>query len=223
MERASSKLAVIVLGIISFANLALADASTPDKFTVIPANPNGIDPGNLMYEMKPGDKLTDEINIKNYSSQKKDFVLYVTDKYITKDGTTGFNDENETSQLAGLAKFESKTITIGPEETKTVKIMISIPQNQALGDYIGGVAVVTTRPSKDGTNINIAIRYIMGLNIKVTNTPSHIPTINEMKEQLQANSFGPTPYFITSIAIFLLSIGYFIWASRKEKNSKKTP
>jgi len=219
MGRIPRNLVVITFGLISFANLAFADASTPDKFTVTPVNPNAVDTSALIYELKPGDQTTDEINIKNFSSEKKDFVLYVTDGYITKDGAKAYRNEDETSQLAGLAKPEFRTVTIGPEETKTVKILINIPANQTLGDYNGGIAVVSTKPDKNMPTLNIALRYMMRLNIKVTNTPTHIPLLSESEANIV---YGPTPYLVTSVAVFLFSIGYFIWASRKEKNSSNT-
>jgi len=220
MKRIPKNLAVTLLGILFFANLAFADTSNPDKFAVTPANPdNNYNPKtlSLSYELRPGDQATGEINIKNYPSQQRDFVLYITDQYITEDGILAFKTENETNLLAGLAKPELGTVKIGPEETKTVKIMINIPPNQTLGDYDGGIAVVTTKPSPDAPNVNIAMRYIQKLHIKVTDTPSPIQQI------VKADTLSPTPYFMTSLAVFLLSIGYFIWARRKEKNNGKTP
>ncbi len=214
MKNISLKTAVIAMGVLFFSSMAMADSKSQDTFIIYPAHPNATNPETMMYELKPGDQTSDEINVKNFSSEKKDLTFYVTDEFTAKNGLAAYRNPGDNITMSKLTKLSTPSITLNPGETKTINVSINIPKNQPLGDYLGGIAAVNTFPSANMPSIKIAVRYIRNLDIKVTNTPKHIPLYGE------TNIFGAQLYLPFSIALFLGCMGYVFWAKKTEKKNE---
>ncbi len=192
-------------------------ASTPDKFMLYPVDPNTVNPHFLIYEMKPGEEFTEKMFLKNFTPEEKNFTLYVTDRLVEQNGdhkVIVFKNDNEEREMP-------KWITVTPDKTAVksqdevpVTVHIKIPADAKMGDYEGGIAVVKIEPSKTMKNISIAVRYVIDVRIKVTDNPQHIERYSEVKS-------GPTLYFYLSILLFGGSVGYYFFATHKEKKRKK--
>ena len=214
-----------ILAILSFGNIALAaDQLGPDKFTMRPADPNSINRNDLIYEVKPGDEMNDQIILKNLTPAEKKFTLYVTEAVRQKDGSLAFKNVADKRQMADWINLDTNEATLKSEEEKMINVHIKIPKDTPLGDYLGGIAGVKTEPSISNPNLNIAIRNILNIQLKITNTPTHIQKLSEVKKDGQTNLLfqGPTPFFYGTTALFLVCASYYIMISRKEKKLTKT-
>ncbi len=111
-------------------------------------------------------------------------------------------------------KLDTEEVTLEPKAQKIIKVTFQPPPDLALDNYEGGIAGVYTFPSKSNPNLKIALRYMMGISIKVTDDPQHIPMYGE------ANIFGVKTYLPLSIAIFIGCMAYFFLEKKKEKARK---
>ncbi len=178
--------------------------------------PNAIQPQHLLYEAKPGQVIEDYITLKNMgTSDSISTYLYGADDTKTAEGNIAFKTKSDTMETTGTwLSFTETAMTLLPQEEKTVKVTIKIPEDTSFGDYIGGIAVESLQPNNGGS-INVALRYLMQAKIKVTDNPQVIPKI------ASANIMFLRPGFWIGTFIFLGCMWYFIRASRKEKLAKK--
>jgi len=177
--------------------------------------PNAVQPQHLIYEAKPGQTLEDYVTLTNIGDADSiNAYLYGADSDKTAEGNIAFKTKADKMEKVGTwISFDQTNMTFKPKEEKQVKVTIAIPAGATSGDYVGGIAVESLQPSRDG--VNIALRYVMQVKIKVTENPQHIPKIGE------TNVFAPKPAFWIAAIIFLTCSLYFIRERRKEKRSKE--
>jgi len=184
-------------------------------FTIWPLNRNAIDIYQIIHEVKPGQEIEDYVMVKNSADTEKTFGLYPADQEI-KNGKTVYKTSDDTQENIGKwISIETPNVTLGPNEEKKIKILITIPSDASFADYKGGIALENVQPSLDYPGINIASRVMLGVQIKVTDDPHEIPKF------VQANIFtSATPTLWVSVGIFVASMAYFIYAKKREKNEK---
>lgn len=211
-----------MLTLISCAQIALAEGNlSPDKFMLYPADPNAVDRDTLMYEAKPGDEINERIILKSYMPEEKKITLYVTDGVQEKNKGYSFKQQTEARQMAKWTSTDLNEISLKPGEEKALNVRVKIPQDAPLGDYFGGIAAEKIEPGKPDPagkmpTLNVAVRVILSVKLKITDTPQHIPKISEIPK-----TATPTPYFYGSVGLFMGGIGYYFFAKRKEKHAKK--
>lgn len=192
-------------------------ATTPDKFLLYPVDPNTINPHFLIYEMKPGEEFTEKMFLKNFTPEEKNFTLYVTDRLVEQNGdhkVIVFKNDNEEREMPKWITVTPDKAAVKSQDEIPVTVHIKIPADAKMGDYEGGIAAVKIEPSKTMKNISIAVRYVIDVRIKVTDNPQHIQRHSEITSV-------PTPYFYLSILLFAGSVGYYFFATHKEKKRKK--
>lgn len=220
--------------------LASAEEGTPGEgFKLYPTNPNAKDPASLIYELRPGESKKDMVTIMNNGTSTKYFELYPvdkiadnafsvnpTDKQLQKEAiaeaiSKGIpveeddSDEEETTIIRDIISIEDDKHNLEPGIEKVIQIFIKIPEDAEYGIFRGGIAFEKRVPSRQ-KGLVIATRFIQPVIIKVTDTPEKIMTLAE------ANALRPTPYLWASVAIFLASMGYLIYANKKDKKAKGT-
>lgn len=212
------KTLALILAVISCTQIALAEGNlSPDKFMLYPVDPNAVDRETLIYEAKPGDEINERIILKSYMPEEKKITLYVTDGIREKNKSYSFKQQTEDRQMAKWISTDFNEVSLKPDEEKALNVRVKIPQDAPLGDYFGGIAAEKIEPGKpDSTGkmptLNVAVRFILSVKLKITDTPQHIPKISEIPK-----TAAPTPYFYGSIGLFMGGIGYYLFTKRKEK------
>jgi len=182
---------------------------TPDEFLLYPKDPDVINPKKLVYELKPGDELTEQIILKSLAPNPKKFTLYISDRTMNKEGVSIYTQQYGSRTMAKWMNVDPEETLVNNNEEKTVNLHIKIPKDAPLDDYNGGLAAVKVEPSANMPNIQIAVRVMLDIDLKITNAPQHIKKLSE--------TTAPTPYFYGSLGLFGGSMGYYFYTNRKEK------
>lgn len=189
-------------------------------FNVIIADPNTIESGKILMEIKPGESQTDYILINNLSDVEQKLEVSAHDETKTEEGHQTLKTLQDENVFIGKWTSVDKTeVQIPPGEKERVNITVTIPPDTPLGTYEGGIAVLkrnavkTVEEISEGVSREIIISRRIGtfVKVKVTDDPMPIPKLIETNIFNQAMTYAP------GIAIFLASMGYLIYSNRKEK------
>lgn len=206
-----------LIAILALSFSITSHAQNSDRFTIVPADPNAINPNDLIYEAKPGDTIKDAVYAKNLSDIDLSLAIYATDATIDDKGKTIFKTRSEPSTEAGTwVNFTETDIYLKSSETKKIPFTIKIPQNTAFGDYISGIAIEKVRPDANAKNLFIATRIVLEVNIKVTDNPKEIP---KKYPQKLLPPFQ-TLYFWITLILFIGSIIALITLSVKSRKKR---
>jgi hypothetical protein len=186
-----------------------------DSFNFVFANPYTIDPKRFIFELKPGEKAEDYALVKNASDIPLKFSLYGADG--TKTAQVSFalkTKAQEGSEVGKWITFDQQEMVLQPGEGQRIKFSVEIPSGTAYGTYSGGVAAEKTRPDIQNTNIIIAVRIGLRVDVKVTSDPKPVP--KQFAEPTTVKPFFQG-YFWASLILFLLSAGALAWSYFSEK------
>jgi hypothetical protein len=183
-----------------------------EGFYIEAANPNAISPLSFMYEIKPGEKITDGFILVNSGNAARKFHIYTADSFKENDKVY-FNEDKDPKNFAKWVTLPISEIELQPGEKQTFTMEINVPQDTKEGTYLLGFAMSFTKPSNN-SNITITPRLIRNIRIKVTNNPQPVPKLGE------TNIFNTALTYSWGVVIFLGAMGYFFYANRKEKKAK---
>ena len=211
-----------LLSVLSFSSIALATNS--QGFTIEAANPNTIDPGKFIFELRPGEKAEDYIEIANLSENQESFLLYGADPTFSAQGTPAYKTRQAGGNGEGQwIQFDQRKFKLQPKETKLVKFTVNIPPQASLGDYRAGITMERAPHASSQPGISIATRIILHAEIKVTDKPQAIPkqdgSFLEGHGALESatDEFDwKTLYFWISLTLFISSFLTLLWITLKE-------
>ena len=180
-----------------------------DSFNFVIANPNTVDPKKFLFELKPGDKTSDYVYIKNNASIPLHFNLYGVDGTKTTQGSFALKTKNETqTNLGKWITFDNAEVDVQPGETKKEKFTVNIPPETPQETYSGGVAAEKVKADNNNPNILIAVRIGLRVDVKVTKNPQPIA---KKYNDITDNSWFQG-YFWLSVVAFVISAGLLGWS-----------
>lgn len=128
---------------------------------VLPANPNPRIPFSdswFIYNLVPGETKKDAVLISNNTGETIKLKLYAVDGTTTTDGAFALmNEENPRVSVGSWVKFSQNSVTLAPNAAKKINFAISIPNNIASGDHVGGIIAENTK-IQQGETINVKTR-----------------------------------------------------------------
>lgn len=133
----------------------------------------GINPGgeeqrsSFSYELEPGDSVDDSFQITNYGVKPLELSVYGADGQTSANGALELLPASEPSQAVGawISVSESK-LTLDPGEEADVAFTLSIPEDTAPGDYVGGM-ISSYIDSSAGTAVAVDQRLATQLALHV--------------------------------------------------------
>lgn len=189
------------------------------SFAAHPALPNKILPSKFSFEIKPGGTGEDLVEVINLSDRQTSFVVSGVDESINDKGQRTFLLATDEQKAVGLwIEPELKELTLAPQEKKTFKFKVTVPENTPMGDYLGGVSVEAVNAGEikqDGQVLRINLRMVNHVRIKVTDSPQPI-------EKTPVNQPYTTIYFFASLAAFLAFLVYLSLTQVKKHRAKKS-
>lgn len=228
MKKYLSAFSITVLAGMLSMNVALAqntEVSSEDmknlpgtigNYTIRPAEPNAIKPTAIMAEMKPGDTYSDNVLVTNKSEKEITVSLHAADGTTTNTGSFTIKSGGEPQENIGLwTTIEHEPLVLGPGEEKKVFFSITVPEDTALGEYKGGIAA--QQKGEERNSIITSTRVVTPVLLTVTDNPQPIPKLQDG----EVNIFNPTPFFWGTVVIFVGSMGYLVYANKKEKQKGK--
>jgi len=167
--------------------VSAATTTTPKTQTATGAG-NGIKISPVRSELtiNPGSSVTLDVFVTNVTSQAATFQLLAND-FIAGGDESGnpavILNPNQAAPSHGLKQYIApvSNVTIQPQETKDVKVVISMPDNIAAGGYYGAIRVAPAGSSQQSNkNITLSASVASLILVKV---PGNI------KEQVSIASF----------------------------------
>lgn len=147
--------------------------TTHAGFSLIPSNAE--ERRQFNFEINPGESKSDQMIIQNFDQKPLTLLLYGADATHSNQGS--FALVNRTAQQRTLGqwiKFDQETITLNPNEKKSVKFTINLPTKTPPGNYGGGIAAETTsveqqngiNPS-NGAGVVVSSRLVLKVFVSV--------------------------------------------------------
>ncbi|GAA2214123.1 hypothetical protein GCM10009850_095870 [Nonomuraea monospora] len=136
-----------------------ASADTP--WTVrTAANDFGSDRPNYRYTLDPGGRLTDGLVITNPGTAPLHLSVYAADAFTAQDGRLDLRAQNSRPTAVGAwVHLATADVTVPPGETTEVPFTLTLPQDAAPGEYLGGIV---TSPPGGAERLGIRIRLRVG-------------------------------------------------------------
>lgn len=221
-------LVVIYIAILLIGGFAVYKVFNPPinkGVSIVPSNPNAENPYYFIYEMKPGDSLSDSATIVN----PKEVEAHVTVSSLdTAEGSTDadFKMKSRYDEQAVVGKWISveeskKEMDVPAGEMKEVNFTVTIPAETENGVYWGAIAVSEFVGSKEGEvgsgdSSSVATEIQIAARVKITVTDS--PKIIE-KYKAEKISFY-WKYIISSVIITSAAIIMILLAQINPKKNK---
>lgn len=160
--------------------VAFADSAS---YTIAPAHP--MDNASwLVYQIKPGDSLQDEVIVKNLSDKTITLSLYPADKeeQVTPQGsqeTQGFALKSKESISETIGKWvtiSKPSVTLAPKSEEKIGVTLTVPSGTTEKEYQGGILAelfpetVASVPGKSTNSISVGTRVGVRMYATVSST-----------------------------------------------------
>ncbi len=163
------RITALIIGIMTMftsnvANAAFLNLGTLD---VRPLRENGANAEWFVEYGDRGQNMIRYIQIANFSPEKKEVDLYVSDSTTTTPETNfTVNAKEESSEkISPWISVPATSLTLDGGETKIVPVSIRIPENAGVGLHAGAV-IVREKTKADGTQFHVEKGVRLYLNVK---------------------------------------------------------
>lgn len=218
--------------------MVVGTAQAAQKFGIGPVYQNDQYKGWLIYELKPGDVMDDEIFVANASDKEITLRLYAQDALNTTKTSDGFKvpDEGTTPEnmkfISKWITLEKSIVTLSPYSKEKIKIKTTIPLTAENRDY-AAVIFAHNDPGNDSIPQNVKtnrgdIAAFIGSRIgvreyiKVTDTPN----MPKRYIETDAASIDIMAYLIFGVmGLMIIGGAAIIIHDKRQKNitKKSTP
>ncbi len=148
---------VLATGVISLVvPVGTAGAITTTNYALQPVSlPNSTTPrSDFTYALRPGQNLTDEVALSNFTDQPQSFLLYGADGYNVQAGggfalrPRGYHNV----EVGTWVTLVTSTYTLPPRTSAAFPFEVRVPLNASPGDHVGGVVAlnVASTPAASG-------------------------------------------------------------------------
>ncbi|BBA97037.1 hypothetical protein RVR_2596 [Actinacidiphila reveromycinica] len=130
--------------------VAPAAADTAATWSVAPAdNRIGVGRPHFTYTLPQGTRVTDAITVANRGDAPITLRIYASDAFTTASGALDLLPAGEEPTDVGAWTVpRAGTVTLAPQQQRTVPFTVTVPSDAAPGDHTGGL--VTSLVTKDG-------------------------------------------------------------------------
>ncbi|MFC4018934.1 WxL protein peptidoglycan domain-containing protein [Micromonospora sp. GCM10011542] len=192
LTRATAVVLLATLGLVGVgAGAAAADGGVPWAVTTA-SNDFGSGRPNYTYTLNPGGQLKDGLVVVNHGTTPLDLAVYAADGFTTDKGQLDLVTKTARSTGVGAwAHVDRDHVTVRPGGSVEVPFTVTLPNDAAPGDYLGGVVTSLAQASEtDGSKVDrrlgIRIRLRVGGELK----PSMSVEDPQVRYSGTANPFG---------------------------------
>ncbi|MGY2873300.1 putative membrane protein [Marmoricola sp. URHA0025 HA25] len=125
----------------------------------------GSDRPKFTYTVKPGEQLTDGIDIANKGRKAITLKIYAADGFTTDSG--GFDiltPDKGSKEIGAWVKPEVTRVSIPAHRQVQIPFTMTVPENATPGDHLGGIVTVLDQQDPSGTGTVVHRR--MGLRVE---------------------------------------------------------
>lgn len=156
----------IVVTLVAFTGslgLSVPAVATTDTITwsAGPADESGPDDRiSLRHEVDPGSRISDAIHVTNTGTVAATFTIATGDGVVGSDGA--FDIDDQSSERAGgwitVDGTDDGELTLGPDESRVLPVVIDVPDDALPGDHPAGIAVGVTQGQDVQVNYRVGVR-----------------------------------------------------------------
>jgi len=155
-RRLVAALAVALLSVgVAAPALAATEEQDPSSSVSWGARPDDTAQGegrpNFVYDLAPGDELSDALLVTNRGEEPIELAVYAADGKTTADGTLDLLPSGEEStELGAWIDVEQDSVALAPDESASVPFDLAVPADAQPGDYAAGVVAAMRVEGEDG-------------------------------------------------------------------------
>ena len=134
------------------------------------------------YTVKPGEQITDGIDVANKGPAKITLKLYAADGFTTETG--GFDILTPDKKSTGIGvwvKPEVARVTIPSGKQVQIPFTMTVPENATPGDHLGGIVTVLDQQDASGSGTVIHRRVGLRIETRVSGEVSSRLSIENLK------------------------------------------
>ncbi len=154
-----------------------ASASSNGSWSIYPYRPPGTfgsGRGIFDYSVKPGQTISDEATVSNYTNNPLDFYIYSGDGYNVKvGGGFAIQGRGEKNRQVGtwiqLPGTLNTVFTLPARTAANIPFELQVPPNAAPGDHAGGIVALDVTPQNQvNGQVKVAVHRGVGVRVYVT-------------------------------------------------------
>jgi len=173
MTRRAPLTAAVAAAALAFALPAAPAAADDIGWSVQPAG--AATRNHFVYELGPGEQVTDTVRVTNRAPTPMTFTVYGTDAYTTVDG--GFDllaAKDAPRDVGSWISLGARAYTVPGGRHLDIPFRLAVPTNASPGDHAGGViaSVVTPGTTADGQQVTVDRRVAARVYLRVTGPTS---------------------------------------------------
>ncbi|WP_433435330.1 WxL protein peptidoglycan domain-containing protein [Nonomuraea sp. CA-141351] len=161
---------VVLLAALGFLGLgagpAAADGDVP--WTVGTAsNDFGSDRQNYSYTLNPGGRLKDGLVVVNRGATPLHLAVYAADAFTAEGGKLDLvTKDAKSAEVGAWVHTDRPDVTVRPGESVEVPFTVTLPDDAAPGEYMGGIVTLLTDGVNADRRLGIRIRLRVGGELK---------------------------------------------------------
>jgi hypothetical protein len=138
-----------------------------------PANPRDDNPRSqsiFVYELKPGQQITDAVKVINNTDSQKTLLVYAVDSQVSSGGAFACAQKVDTPVSVGSWISLSKSqVTLQPNTNQNVDFTIRAPKNASAGESNGCIVVQDAQqvPVQQGNGITLSFRTALRVAVTI--------------------------------------------------------
>jgi Bacterial protein of unknown function (DUF916) len=184
-------IAVVLLAALGFLGVGAGPAAAADgdvSWEVATAsNDFGSGRQNYSYTLEPGGQLEDGLVVANHGTTPLHLAVYAADGFTTKKGELDLVTRDAKSTRVGAWVHTGRPdVTVGPGASVEVPFTVTLPDNAASGEYMGGIVTSLTQAGEAERRLGIRIRLRVGGDLR----PSLSVTDLHVRYSGTSNPFG---------------------------------
>jgi hypothetical protein len=142
----------LLLATVGLGGLLARPAAAADWTVQAAANQFGPDRQSYGYTINPGGNVDDGIVVVNHGATRLSLALHAAD---------GFNLRTGDAKATGVGAWvhpDRDDVTVQPGESIEVPFAITLPDDAAPGDYVGGIVTSSSQDAKERVGIRMNLR-----------------------------------------------------------------
>lgn len=121
-------------------------------------------PAKLVFELKPGETVTETFQVQNTGSRELKYKLSVAPySAIGEDYASDFATETKYTDIVKWATLSRKEGSIEPSSSDEVTVTIAVPEDVPAGGQYASILAQVVDDDKDGDNSGVTIKKQLGL------------------------------------------------------------
>ncbi len=166
-----------------------------------PANPDKDNPRTssiFIYELQPGQSVTDGVEVSNTSDEEKRVKITAVDSTVASDGAFACaQDSEEKADVGAWITIPNDTVTLAPGAKQIVNFILTAPNNASVGEHGGCIAMQAIQDGESASEGDgVVLSFRSAIRISVTIPGDIVKALTISKVTLEPNPRVAAQYIV---------------------------